>query len=319
MVKKNKNKVNKSKNRDINILGVEGNDIESIDLIDGDSTEHASKELVSLSHEIEDPSDIKYASARTMIEQIMFKIPYVRSPLIGTPNSIQKELDELAKKLQKMKRRSKSYNHDFNRIHLYMHGYLIDMVLKRFPFIRGLQSVDVYQEALIALRFKAIPGFQDNKGMSFLNFAKMCIRRHLITLLNTSRTRKKDQSINQALSLDSVPDKNNDGDTNTLSNIIADKTSPVSEVYERSEAYLITKKALMDALSDFEKVVLAEYLSSSSYKEISKNVSVVTKKKYNAKSIDNALLRIRKKATHLKEYGKVDDLPIFIHQSRPLK
>jgi len=69
---------------------------------------------------------------------------------------------------------------------------------------------------------------------------------------------------------------------------------------------------LYEALSGFEQVVLEEYLSSSSYKEMSKNVSGKLKKRYNTKSIDNALLRIRKKAIYLREHGKFEDVPLFI-------
>ena len=152
----------------------------------------------------------KRSAPRNMLEQIMFKLPCVLDPLIGTPKQVQKDLDGLVLKMQK----SPNDNAIFDKIHLYMHGYLINVTLKKFPFIRGLQTVDIYQETLIALRFKAIPNFRNDKGMSFLNFAKMCIRRHLITLLNASKNRKKDQSINQAISLDSSPIK--DGGSNPL-------------------------------------------------------------------------------------------------------
>ena len=248
---------------------------------------------------------------KNTIEQIMFNLPHVEEPLIGTPKQIQIVLDNLAKKMQE----SPSDDVIFNKIHLYMHGYLINVVLKKFPFIKGLQTSDIYQETLIALRFKAIPGFKRNKGMSFLNFSKMCIRRHLITLLNTSKNRKRDQSINQAVSLESSPmqNDNNEGDEkNTFSNIISDKKPIVSDEIECREAYQITKKTLMKSLSDFERVVLSEYLESSSYDEISDNISEALLKKYNTKSIDNALLRIRKKATHLKKFSKLEEIPIFI-------
>ena len=198
-----------------------------------------------------------------------------------------------------------------------MHGYLINVVLKKFPFIKGYQTVDIYQETLIALRFKAIPGFKRNKGMSFLNFAKMCIRRHLITLLNASKNTKKLQSMNQAISIDSSPLRNNDDDNKTTyANLLADKKDSVDKVMETNEAYEVTRKTLYDSLSEFERVVLKEYLSSSSYREISKDITFNLDKGYNTKSDDNALLRIRKKAMHLKKYGKIDDLPIFISKSK---
>lgn len=248
---------------------------------------------------------------RTILEQIMFKLPCVPDPLIGTPKQVQKELDILAMTMQK----KPNDELIFNKIHLYMHGYLINVVLKKFPFIRGYQSVDIYQETLIALRFKSIPGFKMNKGMSFLNFAKMCIRRHLITLLNASKNRKKDQSMNRSISLDCSPMGDDDDENNTFANIITDKKAPADKIYEASDAFEATKANLFKHLSEFEQIVLREYLTGESYKDVSKNVSKCLHRRYNTKSIDNALHRIRKKALHLLEFGKVEDLPIFMKKS----
>ena len=266
-------------------------------------------EILEDVEEIEEQKD--KGTARNMLEQIMFKLPFVEEPLIGTPKQVQKELDLMAISLQK----NPEDHSIFNRIHLYMHGYLINVVLKKFPFIKGYQSVDIYQETLIALKFKAIPNFKRNKGMSFLNFAKMCIRRHLITLLNASKNRKKDQSMNQAISLDAIPMNSDNDSRSTLSEMISDDKCSVDEGIASSEAYEVTKSTLFSVLSDFEKVVLSQYLSSSSYKEISFDISEDGGKEYNTKSIDNALLRIRKKALYLKEHGKLEDIPIFLKKS----
>jgi hypothetical protein len=108
---------------------------------------------------------------------------------------------------------------------------------------------------------------------------------------------------------------NDDDGRNTFANIITDKKETVDKAFERSESYEKTKTTLLEALSEFERVVLEEYLSSSSYREISRNVTKKVHKRCNTKSIDNALLRIRKKATHLMRYGKLDDLPIFIKKA----
>lgn len=127
------------------------------------------------------------------------------------------------------------------------------------------------------------------------------------------QNRKKDQSINQAISLDSSPVREDDDENKTTyANIIADNKASCDKEMETNEAYEVTKKSLFNALSSFERVVLCEYLSSSSYREISKNITKNLSKRYNTKSIDNALLRIRKKAIHLMKYGKKEDLPIFL-------
>ena len=105
------------------------------------------------------------------VDVYIFNIASVEDPLIGTPKEVRKELDVLALKMQ----RHPNNNDCFNKIHFYIHKYLLGLVFKKFSFIKGQDESDMYQESLIALFKKAIPKFNPNKGMSFLNFAKMCI------------------------------------------------------------------------------------------------------------------------------------------------
>jgi len=259
---------------------------------------------------VEDGED-KIVYKKSAIEDILFKLPNVFDPIIGTPKQVQEKLDKIALSIQKRPKSEKSQKF-FNKIHLYMHGYLINIVLKQFPYIKGMQTTDIYQQTLIALWSKAIPNFKMDKGMSFLNFAKMCIRRHLITILNTSKTRQLDQAINQAISLDSYPLNTEEDSHNTFSNIIADKEDSCDKKTAKMEAYVVTRNALLDILSPFERTVLNEYLSTSTYKEIAINIAKSNKKRCIPKSVDNALLRIRKKALYLKKYGKVEEIPLFI-------
>ena len=93
----------------------------------------------------------------TVLEQILFRLPIVAIPLVGTPKEVQSDLDNLAIKMQKKPEQDSI----FDKIHLYMHGYLINVVLRKFPYIKGYQTVDIYQETLISLRFKAIPNFNE--------------------------------------------------------------------------------------------------------------------------------------------------------------
>ena len=80
------------------------------------------------------------------------------------------------------------------------------------------------------------------------------------------------------------------------------------------------QERIASILEDAEKVrekgnkaeaLLDEYLKSGSYKDISRNVSQRLNKGYTAKSVDNALLRIRKKAQELKRKTKVEKIPLF--------
>jgi RNA polymerase sigma-H factor len=286
---------------------------EKIDLLDLEEIEKEDAEDVEDVEDVEDAESKKvFSNYGNGIEDILFKLPNVKNPLCGSPKEIQEDLDNIALKIQKSKDQ-KSNEELFNMIHVYMHGYLLNVTLKQFPFIKGMETVDIYQETLIAIRFKAIPNFELGKGMSFLSFSKLCIRRHLITLLNASKNKQKDQPINTAISLDSTPSSDSEeGSSNTFANLIADKNMRSDEEAEISESFDITKKNLMDNLSDFEQMVLEEYLTSSSYKEIAKNISKKNKIKCPSKAVDNALLRIRKKAQYLIDHSKKEDFPMFM-------
>jgi len=192
-------------------------------------------------------------------------------------------------------------NYCFDKIHFYIHKYLLGLVFKKFNFIKGQDENDMYQESLIALFKKAIPNFNPNKGMSFLNFAKMCITRHLITILHASKHRKKDIPMNTSISMDHAPTEQDDHEMPPLSNIIADnnnKTLPYKKMSDK-EIYNQTLDLLKNRLSTFEIIVLEEYLNEKSYREVAKNVSKRLSARCDAKSIDNGLLRIRKKAQEL--------------------
>ena len=95
--------------------------------------------------------------------------------------------------------------------------------------------------------------------------------------------------------------------------VVADGSPSVDKVLAKNEAYSITKNTLWKVLSKFERVVLEEYLSGASYRDVAKLISCRLQKRHNTKSIDNALLRIRKKAVHLRGHGKNDDIPLFTH------
>ena len=232
-------------------------------------------------------------------------------PLCGTPKEVQAELDFLALYLQK----NPENEFVFAKIQQYINKYLLGLVFKKYSFVKGYEQSDMYQEALIALYKKAIPNFNKNKGMSFLNFAKMCINRHLITILHASKNRRKDLPINNSISLDYSPPKQEESggkESVSLINAMGDKKnlSPDKKLAS-GEAYVKTLEMIIEKLSSFETIVLEEYLQEKSYKETALNVTRRTGINYNEKSIDNALLRIRKKANELLKECGVRNIPLF--------
>jgi RNA polymerase sporulation-specific sigma factor len=187
----------------------------------------------------------------------------------------------------------------FEAIHAALHNFIISQAFHRF-IIKGQEGKDLYQESLIVLWQKAIPKFNPDKGMSFLGFAKMCINRHLITILNSALNRKKDIPMNRSVSLDEVfGGKDGDEEGCSLYNMLADEdTDFVRDLCSNQDRHETVKK-LKAELSPFESMVLYHYLDHLSYKEIAESVSNTLGTRYNEKSVDNALLRIRRKASDL--------------------
>jgi len=211
------------------------------------------------------------------------------------PSDARDALDYMALSLQE-----KFEEEVFARLLSYLHKYMTGLSYHHF-IIPGCEGKDIYQECTIALRFKAISKFDPTRGMSFLNFAKMCIYRHVVTILNTSKNRKKDQPMNMAIPIDQSLGQSDDeaGDGGTLSNVIPDSNSNFVESMCHHEDMEKTKESLLNVLSPFEKEVLMHYLNKMPYKAIARVISD-SGRECDEKSVDNALLRIRNKAAELK-------------------
>jgi len=251
--------------------------------------------------------EIKESKEKKQQIKTIFDVNEIEDGLVGTPKEVREELDQLALHMQKHPRD----NEAFLKIRAYIHKYLLGLVFKKFKYINGNDHTDIYQETLIAISKKAIPGFNPNKGMSFLNFAKMCITRHLITILHASKHRRKDMPMNKAISLDQCPIENEDGNC-SLSNVITDEkhSAPPYKELLSNESFTKTLTELKKRLSPLEILVLEEYLKDLSYDEIARNVTKMGMK-CDSKTADNSLYRVRlKSARLLKELGE-DGAPIM--------
>lgn len=195
----------------------------------------------------------------------------------------------------------------FEAIHKALHKFISGQAFHRF-IIRGHEGKDLYQEALIVLWQKAIPSFDATRGMSFLGFARMCINRHLITILNSAINRKKDMPMNRSVSLDEVYSTDGEGDGCSLSNLLPDEGDFVEDICSDEDQETTISK-LVVSLSVFEAAVLMRYLEGMSYRDIAESVTEDMDRDCNEKSVDNALLRIRRKAVEL--LGSDEFIPLF--------
>lgn len=212
---------------------------------------------------------------------------------------------ELVKVVKKYKDKAVS-DYFFDQIVILLQERLEQMSFKfKIP---GYCSNDIYQESLVALRYKAIKDYDPDRSdvleiSPFDKFAMLCIRRHLSTKLKASY-QNKNMALNKARSIDqgvNETDKTS-GEQLFLSDIIPVKSKYKNYLDKFSEQEDFKKlfSCLNERLSNLEKEVLKLYACSYSYETISKILS--KKKKYKdvtPKSIDNSLSRIKVKAAEI--------------------
>ena len=178
-------------------------------------------------------------------------------------------------------------NQEATEILLKRYKELVTMKVSRY-FIVGAEKEDIFQEGMIGL-YKAIKCFNKEKQKTFKSFANLCIERQLITAIKTSN-RQKHQPLNSYVSLNNTA-YDEDEETTMLdvfdSNLVEDPLDTIT----KKEYYSFVENKINTSLSDFEKQVLERYARGESY------VTIAEKLDAPVKSIDNAIQRIRKKAT----------------------
>jgi RNA polymerase sporulation-specific sigma factor len=157
----------------------------------------------------------------------------------------------------------------------------------RSYFLAGADRDDVIQEGMIGL-YKAIRDYRAERQSSFRSFAELCVTRQLITAIKTA-SRQKHTPLNSYVSLQRSASAEDEGDR-VLSDILAarDVCDPADIVISAWEAASI-KQGFTEALSEFESEVLRLYVDGKSYNEIADSLG------RHAKSVDNALQRIKRK------------------------
>jgi RNA polymerase sporulation-specific sigma factor len=147
-------------------------------------------------------------------------------------------------------------------------------------FFYGGDKDDVMQEAMIGL-FKAINAYDENKTASFKTFALLCIKRHLITTLKNSNSRKN-KILNMAISLQAE----NESEPNAHQSFIFHSPEELCLGKEKME-YI--NKYLKTHLSPMENEIFEYLIAEMTYIEI----AAITGR--DVKSIDNCIQRIKKK------------------------
>jgi RNA polymerase sporulation-specific sigma factor len=182
-------------------------------------------------------------------------------------------------------------------------------------FIVGGDREDVMQELRLGV-FKAVNSYDCTKDTTFKNFCvNLVCKRHLATAIASAK-RMNNSALNDSISLDAPFILNDDGNFHSLGDYIPDKKNPYDESPEVNlvedlivrEELELNSELLMDKLTPLEADIFVEYGHNSSYKEISQTLSVP------AKCVDNALTRIRKKASEVYTQFKDDEKKDATHK-----
>ncbi len=153
-------------------------------------------------------------------------------------------------------------------------------------FLAGGDNDDLVQEGMIGL-FNAVRDYNPDKEASFSSFAELCVKRQIFTAIKTAG-RQKHIPLNTYVSLNK-PIDDEQPDITLSDTIAAPVLSDPETLYIRNENLRAVEAEIEEKLTDLEKRVLILHLQGMSYSEISE---IINKP---AKSIDNALQRIKKK------------------------
>lgn len=162
-------------------------------------------------------------------------------------------------------------------------------------FLAGGDSEDLIQEGTFGL-LSAIRRFDPNTSVSFKTFAEHCIKMRLLSAIK-SASRLKHFPLNDGISLEQLSEES------------GANVSAFPEFFRRTPEELVLARenkeelysAFLQCLSKFEIKVLDLYLDGLSYREIADKLGK------SAKSIDNAVQRIRKKLAQNPNLGEISD------------
>ena len=145
-------------------------------------------------------------------------------------------------------------------------------------FLYGGEVEDLVQEGMLGL-YKAVKSY--NNQSSFKPYALLCIKRNILTAIKLA-SRDKHKILNGSLDFSSVEE-------DTADKYFGDSSFDPAEMFDERESREEFMQKLKGLLSDLEFEILKYYLEGYTYNEIANKIGKTFK------SVDNAILRIRKK------------------------
>lgn len=173
-------------------------------------------------------------------------------------------------------------NEDANNLLIEKYKPLITkMATKVLPYCRsnGLELSDLVQEGMIGLNH-AIERYHEQKDILFYTYAKVCIKRKMLSVAAGSN-RAKNKILNESVSYD-------DEETKLITVLKDNNPSPEEVIIDLEYQKDLIEKIKLE-LTDFENQVFELLISGFLHQEIA---DLLDKDK---KSIDNAMQRIKVK------------------------
>lgn len=173
-----------------------------------------------------------------------------------------------------------SCNEDANEILLYKYRPLIVNLAKKFISYcqGGVDLNDLIQEGMLGLN-EAINTFREDKEANFGTYARLCVRRKIVSLVKSTRT-QKNMILNESVSIE-------DEDGNILDRFLIDNSFDPSSMIEEYDYQQHLINQLNEKLTDYESQVFELKKDGFDYKEIA---DILDRE---PKAIDNAIQRIK--------------------------
>ena len=180
-----------------------------------------------------------------------------------------------------------SCNEDANEILIYKYRPLIVNTAQKYIKYcsGGVDLNDLIQEGMLGLN-EAINSFREDKEANFGTYARICIKRKIMTLVKSTRS-YKNMVLNGSISIED--------DINSMDRFLLDNSFDPSMRVEDEDFQKRVLIKLEEELADFEKQVFDLKKSGFNYKEIS---DILEK---DHKAVYNAAQRIRTKVKKIVE------------------
>lgn len=176
---------------------------------------------------------------------------------------------------------------------------IVRITAKRF-FIEGMQVEDIEQEARIIIIETIIPIFDPKKSDNFVLFTIGILRKRIISLLKRQckfKRKPKGKLVSLSDHVENCEQAKND--YNVKSYLESKEIDPLVNAMENERTETLYNLITYN-ITDMEYRVLKLYLKDYTYDDISRVTG------YKKKQVDNAIMRLKRRAEKIKEDLEID-------------